>query len=101
MLGTRGLTRRFATPAGPLDVLNGVDLAVAAGEVLAISGPSGSGKSTLLHLLAGLDRPTSGEVHWGDVAVHELTADAAARARNGRVGLVFQHHHLLADLSAH
>ncbi len=101
VLGTRGLTRRFATPAGPLDVLNGVDLEVAAGEVVAISGPSGSGKSTLLHLLAGLDRPTAGEVRWGDMAVHDLAPDAAARARNGRVGLVFQHHHLLADLSAH
>ncbi|MDF1522649.1 MAG: ABC transporter ATP-binding protein [Trueperaceae bacterium] len=101
VLGTHGLTRRFDTPAGPLLVLAGLDLEVAAGEVVAITGPSGSGKSTLLHLLAGLDRPSAGEVWWGDLAVHALSAERVARARAGRVGLVFQHHHLLADLSAH
>ncbi len=101
VLGIRGLTRRFATPVGPLEVLTGVDLDVAAGEVVAITGPSGSGKSTLLHLLAGLDRPTAGEVRWGALAIQDLAPDAAARARVGRVGLVFQQHHLLADLSAH
>jgi ABC-type multidrug transport system fused ATPase/permease subunit len=70
VLAARGLVRRFPTPAGPLTVLDGVDLEVAAGETWAIQGPSGSGKSTLLHLLAGLDRPTAGEVWWGEVAVH-------------------------------
>lgn len=100
VLAARGLVRRFPTPTGQLTVLSGVDLAVEAGEVVAISGPSGSGKSTLLHLLAGLDQPTAGEVWWSDVAVHPLSPDAAAAARGGRVGLVFQHHHLLADLSA-
>ncbi len=101
MLRTYGLGRTFPTPVGPLSVLAGVDLTVEAGEVVAITGPSGSGKSTLLHLLAALDRPSTGEVWWGDLAVHTLGADSAARARNGRVGLVFQHHHLLADLTAH
>jgi lipoprotein-releasing system ATP-binding protein len=100
VLAARGLVRRFATPAGPLTVLDGVDLQVAAGESWAIRGPSGSGKSTLLHLLAGLDRPTAGSVWWGSTPVHELGAEAAARARAGRVGLVFQQHHLLADLDA-
>jgi lipoprotein-releasing system ATP-binding protein len=100
VLAARRLVRRFPTPAGPLTVLAGVDLEVAAGETWAIQGPSGSGKSTLLHLLAGLDRPTAGEVWWGDLAVHPLATEEAARARGGRVGLVFQQHHLLADLSA-
>jgi len=100
VLAVRRLVRRFSTPAGPLTVLDGVDLEVRAGETWAIQGPSGSGKSTLLHLLAGLDRPTAGEVWWGDVAVHALATEAAARARAGRVGLVFQQHHLLADLTA-
>jgi lipoprotein-releasing system ATP-binding protein len=100
VLAARGLVRRFPTPAGPLTVLDGVDLQVAAGETWAIQGPSGSGKSTLLHLLAALDRPTAGEVWWGDLAVHALPTEGAARARAGRVGLVFQQHHLLADLSA-
>jgi len=94
------LVRRFWTPAGPLTVLDGLDLRVAPGETWAIRGPSGSGKSTLLHLLAGLDRPTAGTVWWGDLAVHDLSPEAAARARAGRVGLVFQQHHLLADLTA-
>jgi len=94
------LVRRFWTPAGPLTVLDGLDLRVAPGETWAIRGPSGSGKSTLLHLLAGLDRPTAGTVWWGDLAVHGLSPEAAARARAGRVGLVFQQHHLLADLTA-
>lgn len=101
VLRTYGLGRSFSTPVGPLAVLDGVELSVEAGEVMAITGPSGSGKSTLLHLLAALDRPTTGEVWWGDLAVHRLGAEPAARARNGRVGLVFQHHHLLADLTAH
>ncbi len=101
MLRTYALGRTFPTPVGPLTVLDGVDLTVEAGEVVAVTGPSGSGKSTLLHLLAALDRPTTGEVWWGELAVHELAAEPAARARNGRVGLVFQHHHLLADLTAH
>jgi lipoprotein-releasing system ATP-binding protein len=100
VLAARRLVRRFPTPEGPLTVLAGVDLEVAAGETWAIQGPSGSGKSTLLHLLAGLDRPTAGEVWWGDLAVHPLATEEAARARGGRVGLVFQQHHLLADLSA-
>jgi lipoprotein-releasing system ATP-binding protein len=100
VLAARRLVRRFSTPAGPLTVLDGVDLDVRAGETWAIQGPSGSGKSTLLHLLAGLDRPTAGEVWWGDLAVHGLPTEAAARARAGRVGLVFQQHHLLADLTA-
>ena len=100
VLAARGLVRLYTTPAGPLTVLDGVDLEVAAGESWAIRGPSGSGKSTLLHLLAGLDRPTAGSVWWGSTPVHELGAEAAARARAGRVGLVFQQHHLLADLDA-
>lgn len=100
MLEARRLVRRFTTPAEPLTVLAGVDLRVAAGESWAITGPSGSGKSTLLHLLAGLDRPTEGGVWWGPLAVHELSTEAAARARAGRVGLVFQRHHLLLDLDA-
>ena len=100
VLASRRLVRQFPTPAGPLTVLDGVDLEGAAGETWAIQGPSGSGKSTLLHLLAGLDRPTRGEVWWGELAVHALATEEAARARAGRVGLVFQQHHLLADLTA-
>ena len=98
-LRARELWRAFATPAGRLEVLRGVSLAVEAAEVVAILGPSGSGKSTLLHLLAGLDRPTKGEIYWGERAVHGAPQNQLARWRLGEVGLVFQNHYLLSELS--
>lgn len=100
VLACRGITRTFATPAGPLSVLNGVDLEVAAGSVIAILGPSGSGKTTLLHLLAGLDRPDAGEIWWGATRVDAVGPRGLAPLRARQVGLVFQDPHLLTDLSA-
>ena len=80
-------------------MLRGVDLSVEAGQVAAVLGPSGSGKSTLLHLLAGLDRPDAGEIWWGDFPVHTHTPSQLAARRARTVGLVFQNHYLLEDLS--
>jgi lipoprotein-releasing system ATP-binding protein len=100
VLACRALARTFATVAGPLPVLRGVDLTVEAGEVVAVLGPSGSGKTTLLHLLAGLDRPTSGEIRWSGLAVHERAPRDLAEVRAERVGLVFQDPHLLGELDA-
>ncbi|MEW6422770.1 MAG: ABC transporter ATP-binding protein, partial [Deinococcota bacterium] len=84
---------------GGTPVLHGVSLAVLPGEVVAVTGPSGSGKSTLLHLLGGLDTPQSGEVWWAGERVDTLGTQSRALRRAGRVGLVFQHHYLLEDLS--
>jgi lipoprotein-releasing system ATP-binding protein len=83
-----------------IPVLRGVNLTLQAGEVAAILGPSGSGKSTLLRLLAGLDTPDSGEVYWGDFPVHLQRPAQLARKRAQTLGLVFQQHYLLDDLTA-
>ena len=84
---------------GPTEVLHGVSLQVQAGEVVAVTGPSGSGKSTLLHLLGGLDVPQQGEVWWAGERADSLDTQTRAVRRAGRLGLVFQHHYLLEDLT--
>ena len=100
-LVARALERTYAGAAGPdLHILRGVDIALGWGEAVAIVGASGSGKSTLLHLLGALDRPSGGSVLVGGVEVSSLPDEEAAELRNGRIGFVFQFHHLLRDFSA-
>lgn len=96
----RGLTRRFHTGGRDLTILDGVDLTIEAGETVAILGPSGSGKSTLLGLIAGLDRPTAGEIFLDGEPVHALSEDALALLRLRKVGFVFQSFQLLSNLTA-
>src|SRR5262249_27816796 len=79
--------------------LNDVTLSVPAGQFVAVMGPSGSGKSTLLNLIAGLDRPTQGEVHVDGVQVNRLGEAALARYRRTRLGFIFQFFNLLDQLS--
>ncbi|MFI0941253.1 ABC transporter ATP-binding protein [Streptomyces sp. NPDC021020] len=79
--------------------LDGLDLAVRAGEALAVLGPSGSGKSTLLNMVAGLDRPTEGSVTVDGVRVDTLSETGSARYRRERIGMVFQFFNLLDDLT--
>ncbi len=83
-----------------LHVLEGIDLDIQQGEMLAIVGASGVGKSTFLHIIGGLDRPTSGKVLYGELDVFGLNNDRIAQFRNERVGFVFQFHHLLPEFSA-
>jgi putative ABC transport system ATP-binding protein len=99
MLEFRQVHKAYATPQGPLAVLAGVDLTLAAGESLALMGESGSGKSTLLHLAAGLDLPDAGEVHLGGRAISPLAEPERARLRRESLGLVFQQFHLVPSLS--
>ena len=89
-----------ATDAGPLVILQDIDLVVGQGESVAILGPSGSGKSTLMMLMGGLEQPTRGEVRVGGRSISGLGEDELAVFRRGRVGIVFQAFHLIPTLSA-
>ena len=102
MIVARNLTQRYpcADGSGLLTVLEGVDLEVAAGEVVAVLGPSGSGKTTLLGLLAGLDEPSEGGVELAGAALASLDEDARAALRADAVGFVFQSFQLVPTLTA-
>jgi len=100
MLKVERLTKSYPAPAGALIVLKEVSFELTAGASLAIVGPSGSGKTTLLGLCAGLDTPTSGQVHLAGESLHQLNEDARARVRNAHVGFVFQNFQLIPTLTA-
>ena len=100
-LEAHGLGKHYVGgDGGVITVLDGVDLAVECGEMVAIIGASGAGKSTLLHLLGALDRPTTGEVVVAGQALSSLDDDAVSALRNRTVGFVFQFHHLLREFTA-
>ena len=95
-----GLEKSYQTARGELRLFNGLDLKIAAGEMVAIVGHSGAGKSTFLHLLGALDLPTAGTVRVAGVEVARLSAREAARFRNREIGYVWQFHYLLPEFSA-
>jgi len=99
-LELRGLTRRLPSGSRLLTIVDHVDLRIEVGESVAILGPSGSGKSTLLALMAGLDRPTEGEILIDGRAIQGLSEDELARLRRRSIGFVFQSFQLLGNLTA-
>ncbi|HXT20992.1 MAG TPA: ABC transporter ATP-binding protein [Thermoanaerobaculia bacterium] len=94
------LQKAYLDATRRVEVLRGVDMEVAPGELVAIIGPSGSGKSTLLHLLGGLDAPDDGVVEVAGEDLARLSGAALARFRNRMLGFVFQFHQLLPDFTA-
>lgn len=96
MIRCREIHKRFGT----LEVLRGIDLDIARGEVVAIVGPSGAGKTTLLQILGTLSRPDSGSVEIDGQSVGDLKPAELVKLRNRKIGFVFQFHHLLPEFTA-
>jgi putative ABC transport system ATP-binding protein len=99
VLSVRNLTKTYRTAGEEIAVLRGVDLDIAAGERVALTGESGSGKSTLLHLIAGLDAADGGKIQLGETDVTGLSDAGRATLRRDRLGLVFQQFNLIPSLS--
>jgi putative ABC transport system ATP-binding protein len=100
MIELRGVSKTVMSGTSPLTILHPLDLHVAAGKFLAVTGPSGSGKSTLLGLIAGLDAPSSGRVVIDGTDITTLDEDRLARLRGQKIGFVFQFFHLVPSLTA-
>jgi putative ABC transport system ATP-binding protein len=100
VVSARDLTRRYGQGETAVDALRGVSLDVPRGHMTAVMGPSGSGKSTLMHILAGLDKPTSGEVSIGGTEISKLNDTELTKLRRKHIGFVFQFFNLLPMLNA-
>jgi putative ABC transport system ATP-binding protein len=100
MVDVRNVVKKYRRDAEELTVLAGIDLRVPEGEFVALMGPSGSGKTTLLNMIAGIDRPTSGEVVVAGTDVARLSESELARWRSRSVGFIFQFYNLIPVLTA-
>lgn len=99
-ISARNLTLTLGSDSAPVEILRGIDLDIAEGEVVALLGPSGSGKSSLMAVLSGLERATSGTLQVAGQDFAALSEDELAQARRGRIGIVLQAFHLLPTMTA-
>jgi putative ABC transport system ATP-binding protein len=99
MVSLKNVTRHYSEGERVVHAVDGISLEIASHEFMAVRGPSGCGKSTLMHLIAGLDKPTSGEIVVGGIAVHEADDAALTEFRRRRLGLVFQFFNLLPTMN--
>jgi putative ABC transport system ATP-binding protein len=100
LVAIRGLTKYYIRGDQVIPVLVGINLDVYAGDYVALMGPSGSGKSTLLNLVAGIDKPSSGEIRIGGVDIAQLSDTDLAKWRSAHVGFIFQFYNLMPVLTA-
>jgi lipoprotein-releasing system ATP-binding protein len=100
LVSVQNVSKAFEHEGRTLEVLDGIDLDIFAGEMATIVGPSGAGKSTLLHLIGTLDLPTTGRIEYAGQDVTQLTSSQLAEFRNQSIGFVFQFHHLLPEFTA-
>jgi putative ABC transport system ATP-binding protein len=100
VVAAEDVTRRYGAGETAVDALRGVSLNVSQGELVAVMGPSGSGKSTLMHILAGLDKPSSGNVAIAGTQIAKLSDTELTKLRRRRIGFVFQFFNLLPMLTA-
>lgn len=100
LLSARGLKKSYVMGNRSLEVLRGVEVAIARGDFVALRGASGTGKSTLLHLIGGLDTPNAGEIFFRGQNIAQYSEAELTNFRNRRVGFVFQAYHLLPELTA-
>ena len=93
------LTKKFFVNNDSINVLENINITISENETVAITGKSGAGKSTLLHIMAGLEKPTSGEVRYNDNSIFEISNNELSNMRLVNYGFVYQFHHLLDDLT--
>ncbi len=100
MIELSGVELRLSSPAGPVDILRGIDLTIAPGDAVSVVGPSGSGKSSLLSIIGGIERATAGRVVVAGQDLGALDEDGLAVFRRDRIGILFQAFHLIPTMSA-
>ena len=100
MIELRDVHLTLSSAAGPVIILRGIDLEVAAGSSVSVVGPSGSGKSSLMSLIGGIERPTAGSIQVDGIDLAGLDEDGLAEFRRDRLGILFQSFHLIPTMTA-